>query len=1052
MFARLEGHTSSFAALVGKSLEAFNGMAFRHGGRTLIGWLKPVVLGASGGKTKNWYRVVCSFSFFLFKLYKCSGSPGVVKYTKACQVLLMQSIGKHRIEDSSALGVRVKRSRRGLPTIIPALHRRAIMKGDQGTIRAWMTLFGIYRILSFPGVLKLSTITDPASSILGPEEDQVRSFIPVFWLEVFKKCSLDRFKKILYQPIKFFPIPTSGPLTAQMSKKHGLGEEDKSYISSSWSSISASAIALYELWEVRRPMMEYALKMGYTSFWQRLSGLIPYIPKYDYPSKFEVGKLGLKEEPAGKIRVFAMVDPWTQWLLWPLHKAIQYVLRSIPQDGTFDQQAPVARLIKLVDSHKWRVPKFYSLDLSAATDRLPLSLQKFLMSGVMPAAGAWGALLTSRLYHLNAGKYGFNGSVKYAVGQPMGALSSWVSLAITHHFIVQYCYWVVTRREGKTWHWFEYYAILGDDIVIADPKVAREYLRIMALLGVQLGLAKSLLARKSVCEFAKKLWVDGKDCSMVSLRDVVVSKLSTASASEFMLKHKFNLNSYLYMRGIGYRARGSVTGRLWALSKRLRVILVMLTYPGSVLGHSTVTDWWTMDTISSFYNRDHVPWEQICNLLQDTFIKIYVPKLENTEKKIEDAKLAKPILESFDELVLSNEPNVHSTRWPLGHWHPWSWLLKSDPDSGQWRGGFNASISSSRLLRKAYWYEGWGAAKFSVHYSSNFREYRVLDRSGLWLITQTKLEEEEQIAGFRRPILYSLLRDPAFLKQEALGWAADELKRLGMEGDFLHRFSYLRYCYLNGIPLYYILIACWFEQLMRKIDKEAIGPRVTWETQVRTEEKIFSSFLPVYNRWVAIQRLIQKVVRPPKVRTPLSVIIWRRPWEKSRCELYPSMVTKVGSPISFHYHQRLRALKSKWFYIVRRVFLSIVYRIVWALVWFLVPWLWDSIEFLRLFGVEDSIPTVERKNTPWLVIVGILLILGAGIGLVMFGSWDPGSGPSLDTPSVDPAHLPFLLDNSTSDLTVLQSASEMRLSRLSDRINTIPEIGVSPIMGHGYWE
>jgi len=61
-------------------------------------------------------------------------------------------------------------------------------------------------------------------------------------------------------------------------------------------------------------MMEYALRRGYTAFWQRLDEL----RKRDLPFRFEkpyspsLGKLGLKEEPAGKVRVFAMVDPWTQ--------------------------------------------------------------------------------------------------------------------------------------------------------------------------------------------------------------------------------------------------------------------------------------------------------------------------------------------------------------------------------------------------------------------------------------------------------------------------------------------------------------------------------------------------------------------------------------------------------------------------------------------------------------------------------------------------------------------------------------------------------------------
>jgi len=45
---------------------------------------------------------------------------------------------------------------------------------------------------------------------------------------------------------------------------------------------------------------------------------------------------------------------------------------------------------------------------------------------------------------------------------------------------------------------------------------------------------------------------------------------------------------------------------------------------------------------------------------------------------------------------------------------------------------------------------------------------------------------------------------------------------------------------------------------MHRVDKEAIAPRATWEVQERAEEKSFSSFLPLYNRWAALQRIIQK--------------------------------------------------------------------------------------------------------------------------------------------------------------------------------------------------
>lgn len=60
----------------------------------------------------------------------------VVKYMKAAQVLLMQAAGSHRIADSGLLGVRVKRSRRGLPLVIPAMHREKIRRGDDRVIRA----------------------------------------------------------------------------------------------------------------------------------------------------------------------------------------------------------------------------------------------------------------------------------------------------------------------------------------------------------------------------------------------------------------------------------------------------------------------------------------------------------------------------------------------------------------------------------------------------------------------------------------------------------------------------------------------------------------------------------------------------------------------------------------------------------------------------------------------------------------------------------------------------------------------------------------------------
>lgn len=87
-----------------------------------------------------------------------------------------------------------------------------------------------------------------------------------------------------------------------------------------------------------------------------------------------IGKLSRKLEAAGKVRLFAMVDVWTQSILKPYHNEIFNVLKCIVTDGTFDQDKPIKALQKVL---KNRPNDQYvaSFDLSSATDRLPIKLQ-----------------------------------------------------------------------------------------------------------------------------------------------------------------------------------------------------------------------------------------------------------------------------------------------------------------------------------------------------------------------------------------------------------------------------------------------------------------------------------------------------------------------------------------------------------------------------------------------------------------------------------------------------------------------------------------------------
>jgi len=105
-------------------------------------------------------------------------------------------------------------------------------------------------------------------------------------------------------------------------------------------------------------------------------------------------------------------------MLRPIHDHIFQILRRIPQDGTFDQQAPLDRLRERL---KDKVDKStHSYDLSAATDRVPIDTQVQLLSLIYnhDVADAWRGLLVERDWILDGLAY------RYSVGQPMGALSS----------------------------------------------------------------------------------------------------------------------------------------------------------------------------------------------------------------------------------------------------------------------------------------------------------------------------------------------------------------------------------------------------------------------------------------------------------------------------------------------------------------------------------------------------------------------------------------------------------------------------------------------------
>jgi len=224
------------------------------------------------------------------------------------------------------------------------------------------------------------------------------------------------------------------------------------------------------------------------------------------------GKLAFKHEAAGKVRVFALGDYWSQVLLTPLHDSLFRVLKAHPCDATFDQLGKV----KEFTERRYRFVASY--DLKSATDLIPVHLYEDVLAQWTSRAfaGVWLEVLTSRKYWVPESRALATRQVEYTRGQPMGLLSSWASLAMVHHYLVY-----LAAARANEFH-FEDYLVLGDDIIIAHPAVAHHYTKVCEEYGITIGLAKSFVSNTGFFQFASQNIYNGHNISPLSLKEVLM--------------------------------------------------------------------------------------------------------------------------------------------------------------------------------------------------------------------------------------------------------------------------------------------------------------------------------------------------------------------------------------------------------------------------------------------------------------------------------------------------------------------------------------------------
>jgi len=419
-------------------------------------------------------------------LVHSTGFNFTFEYLRIATHLTIQAINCSPLFEMSQ--PRVKRDHHGFPTIIPVEIRRIIRDKSHpnyvNVVKATLTSLSIFR--TFP-----TKVEPKLSTIIAPFTGSSRTLNNVEIAEVLNEMKI----RIYSNAFKGFISENAGPNGSKATWTSHLDALALLY--------NPSQYIAFHILALRSKSYGYIVWLNILLV--LMGPLYSILLLFRMVPLMKLGKLSVVYDQAGKARIVAITNWWIQLALRPLHDSIFKSLSNIPQDGTFDQDGVLDRLmVNRAIEHK-----FYSFDLSAATDRLPIDLQVQILTHLGYDSDNWRRLLDFKWSWKDE-------QIKYSVGQPMGAYSSWAMLALTHHVIVR----LAARRANVSS--IPNYAVLGDDVVINHDIVAQEYLHLMKVLGVDINMSKSIISSDMV-EFAKRWRTSEFDLSPLGPGNILVT-------------------------------------------------------------------------------------------------------------------------------------------------------------------------------------------------------------------------------------------------------------------------------------------------------------------------------------------------------------------------------------------------------------------------------------------------------------------------------------------------------------------------------------------------
>lgn len=510
--------------------------------RCLTGLLNKILFCITGGPSKGHCIALYSMSTRIISIARKSGLLFTGMYLKQVSFMLQWYVGGEK-DKRPTMSVFISLTRSGIPRFIPPIYRKRLRgEVDPIVVKIVLSVCTLSRlILICPRSKKYidTTSIQPEVPYISASFLDISNEIRNKSFTMFKRYVPDLLEKTIKLGYLFRPMFSSGPNSCIRPHREtylsllGISGYDK--LTPYHTLPSDGYACLWWWWEMS------LMKLGDLCFENRVFrpgeeitpsgfGLSTSNPFYAYlrtlkmsykmttedfnvERPIEMARLGRKLEGSGKVRIFVMGNPVIQTLLRPIHDWSMGILKHLKTDGTYHQHRPLDGLIGI------RV--LYSYDLKSATDLFPAELIRSLVISFFGVefGAAWYDLITGSSINVPDQRYIIKDPrrTQFTRGQPLGLYSSWSLFTMTHHMIV----WMAAERvyPGRI---FSNYAILGDDLVIGDAYVAKEYSNLLTSAGGVISKEKSLISSSGCFEFAKRFIIknhqeDRKDVSPLSI-------------------------------------------------------------------------------------------------------------------------------------------------------------------------------------------------------------------------------------------------------------------------------------------------------------------------------------------------------------------------------------------------------------------------------------------------------------------------------------------------------------------------------------------------------